>query len=292
MHDEKRTWIEIITFLGLTLVLSSIFWVMIIAKGGLGAAGSGAIFGLMWCPGIAGLITRLAFRRNLRGLGWGWGATRYQGLSYSLPFLYALVAYAVVWLVDLGDFYNQQTLRSVADQVENRFGIVSSSDLMTLGIYVVLVATYVVGKGCLYALGEEIGWRGLLVPKLAEVTTLSKTAWLSGIIWAVWHYPLILLVDYRGAGPVWYSLLCFTLLCVTTSFCYAWLRLRSNSLWTAVLMHATHNAFIQSFFDPITEPTRYTEYAIGEFGIAVPAVVGVFAYLFWRRRGELPRAAS
>ena len=70
-------WREIITFLFLTLGLSPIFYYKIIAAGYLEAAGAVLILGLMWCPGVAALITRFAFQRNLRGLGWGLGKPRY-----------------------------------------------------------------------------------------------------------------------------------------------------------------------------------------------------------------------
>ena len=127
------------------------------------------------------------------------------------------------------------------------------------------------------------------VPKLAEMTSYTKTSWISGLVWALWHWPLILLADYHGPS-VAFSLIAFTALMVASSFVYAWLRLKSGSLWTAVILHGSHNAFIQSFFDRITTPTDFTEYLVGEFGLVIVAAVSVTAWLCWRRRGEVQQS--
>lgn len=74
---------------------------------------------------------------------------------------------------------------------------------------------------------------------------------------------------------------------VSISFIFAWMRLKSGSLWTGVLLHASHNLFIQQFFDPLTTNTGRTPYVIGEFGAALALVSIAFALYFWGRRGEL-----
>jgi len=69
---------------------------------------------------------------------------------------------------------------------------------------------------------------------------------------------------------------------------FAWLRLKSGSLWTGVLMHASHNLFIQSVFGPLTTDTGLTKYITGEFGLALALISLVIAYIFWKKRTELP----
>ena len=71
------------------------------------------------------------------------------------------------------------------------------------------------------------------------------------------------------------------------SFVFAWMRLKSGSLWTGVLLHASHNLFIQDFFDRITTDTGKTKYVIGEFGAGLAIVCIFFAAYFWTRRGEV-----
>ena len=74
---------------------------------------------------------------------------------------------------------------------------------------------------------------------------------------------------------------------VAVSFAYAWFRLKSGSLWTAMFLHASHNFWVQGVFDPITTNTGFTKYWIGEFGATLAFVTVVVAWLFWRRRNQL-----
>jgi len=74
---------------------------------------------------------------------------------------------------------------------------------------------------------------------------------------------------------------------ISISFVFTWYRMKSGSLWTGVLLHASHNLFIQSFFTPLTRDTGNTKYYIDEFGIVLPVVCLCFAVWFWRKRSEL-----
>jgi membrane protease YdiL (CAAX protease family) len=289
MDSRNRSGQELLTFLVLTFGLSSIFYYSIISAGSLELAGAGAILGLMWCPAAGALVTRLLFHHSLRGLGWGLGKPRFLLASYLVPSLYALVAYGLVWIAARGALFDASATEQIAERLSTRWGWSFGSDLATLSVFFLLVATRGVFFNVVFALGEEIGWRGLLVPRLAEITSFTNTSWISGLVWGIWHWPLILLADFHGPS-VAFSLIIFTLLTVAMSFIYAWLRLRSGSLWTAVLLHGSHNAFIQGFFDRVATQTHYSEYLTGEFGLVTVAVVSVVAWLFWRRRGEVQQA--
>lgn len=275
----------IVLYLALTLTFSSVFYYLILSAGSLGARGGTYVLGLMWSPGVAALLTRLLRQRNLRGMGWGWGRTRYQVQSYLLPIAYAAVVYLPVWLLGLGQF-NPAFLQLVAQ----KYGWQGMSETGILVALFLFAGSVGVAGSCLSALGEEIGWRGFLVPELAKITSFTRTALLSGAIWSLWHYPVILFADYRSRTPVWYSLVCFTVMVFGISFLFAWLRLRSGSVWTGMLLHASHNLFIQGVFDPLTKDTGITAYLIGEFGAGL-ALVGAFVgFYYWRKRSELPSA--
>jgi hypothetical protein len=76
---------------------------------------------------------------------------------------------------------------------------------------------------------------------------------------------------------------------IAASFVFAWLRLKSGSLWTAVILHASHNLFIQEIFDPLTKDRGITKYLTTEFGVGLALAYTLAAWYFWRRRGELPQ---
>lgn len=263
----SKTGKEITTFLVLTLVFSSGPYYLIISAGSLGTGGGWYPILLMWCPGLAALLTCATFNKSVRGLGWGWGGTRFQVSAYLLPIAYALVAYGAVWILGFGGIDESFTRNWLP--------------WLAIGTLIGLFA----------ALGEEIGWRGFLVERLASMTSFTNVALISGGIWAIWHMPLILFADYNAGAPGWYSVLCFTVMVVGTSFAYAWIRLKSGSVWTAMFLHASHNFWIQGVFDPLTTDREITNYLIGEFGAALAIVSVVVAYLFWQQRKQLPGAS-
>jgi hypothetical protein len=69
---------------------------------------------------------------------------------------------------------------------------------------------------------------------------------------------------------------------IASSVFSAWPRLRSGSQWPAVLLHASHNAFIQNFFDPLTASTGPTPYVTTEFGVGLALAWVVVAVWMWR----------
>lgn len=90
------------------------------------------------------------------------------------------------------------------------------------------------------AFGEELGWRGFLVPALRRFGTWASLL-VSGVIWGVWHAPIILLGYNFGRTDV-SGVLLMTGGCVVLGVLFGWLRLRSASIWPAVFAHGAFNA--------------------------------------------------
>lgn len=264
-------------FLFLALVFSSLSYVPIIRAGTANVQGGLFVLTMMWSPGLAAILTQLIATRSLHGLGWRLGPARWLGIAYILPIVYALPVYAFTWLTGLGSLLNPYFFSPLTRQF-------ASPDLPTaLTVFVLIKATKGVAETLIFSLGEEIGWRGLFVPELAKVTSFAKTALVSGIVWAAWHMPGIFLADLNSAGtPDLYAAAMFAVMIIAISFPFAWLRLKSGSLWTAVLLHTTHNIFIQGVFDRLTGNTGITPYLTGEFGVGLAITTVVVAYVFWR----------
>ena len=80
-------------------------------------------------------------------------------MSWYIPLLYAAIAYAIVWLSGLGGFPNHEFMQTLVA----RMGV-SSSPVVSTVIYVLLMGSFGLVGSLARALGEEIGWRGFLVP--------------------------------------------------------------------------------------------------------------------------------
>lgn len=271
---------QVLTYLVLAFALSSFFYVPMIQSGRMSQL---LIFGLMWSPGVAALVTRLVYQRNLRGIGWGWGKTRYQGVAYILPVVVALPVYGLVWATGLGGVSTGRLTGLVTEEIGRE---------ISFPAMLLLLATMGVLMSCLSALGEEIGWRGLLVPELARLTSFRNTTLISGAIWAAYHYPLILFSNYNSGAPKWFVMLCFTWMVLMLSVVFNWLRLKSGSVWTAVILHGSHNLFIQQVFDTLTNDQGPTEYLTTEFGFGLALAYTGVAWICWRRSGEVERASA
>jgi membrane protease YdiL (CAAX protease family) len=95
------------------------------------------------------------------------------------------------------------------------------------------------------AFGEELGWRGMLYPTLAERMSERSAALASGVVWGLWHAPAIAMGHNYGMGyegfPIT-GILTMTLLCTAMSCWLSLLRTRSGSVWPCALAHGAFNA--------------------------------------------------
>lgn len=262
----------ILMFLGITLALSAILYIPIIGMG-MGTQGLLSL-GIMWCPGLAAIITSLVCYKSLKGLGWRWGKTRWQLLSYFLPFGYAGIVYGLIWILGLGGL-----------------DLAALSSMGTVQGVMRLLVLATLGSG-ITALGEEIGWRGFLVPELAKHLDWIRVSIYSGIIWILWHTPLILFSDYHSNTPMWFGWLCFAVMVMGLNVAYTWLRLKSDSLWTAVLLHGAHNFIIQILLDPLTINTGKTYYFTTEFGIGLALAGVITGLIFWKLGDPLKKKTA
>lgn len=270
---KKKIW----TYLGILMALSCVFYWVILRAGGINANGGLYVLGLMWCPGVAGMLTQLIYEHSLRGLGWKPGRFKYLALAYALPLGYCLISYGITWASGLGKFPNTELLQ----QISEGYGIPITNTTGLLGIYVGLTATIGLISGLISGLGEEIGWRGLFVPELAKLFSYRTTVLISGAVWTLWHLPMIVFGGYTNPDlPVWYAVLMFTIMVMGINFAFGWLRLKSGSLWPAAVLHASHNLFVQAIFTPLTIQLAITPYIIDEFGAGLAVLGLVVAFLF------------
>lgn len=274
---------EIVVFLLLTFGLSIIPEIISFhSSAGLGAGT--LVDALMWCPALAAFATARLFKIDIATFGWNWRPVKFEWLAYLLPLFYALPVYVIAWLL----FKDTFAYDAFAKAKSVLWGfpawpnasalLLSLPALVTIGILTSLVS----------ALGEEIGWRGFLLPRLTTRFGFTLGCLVSGLIWALWHYPAIIGGGYDVGTNKIYEMVCFTAMIVASSFMFGWLRLKSQSLWPCAILHASHNQFIQDIFDPMTASKGHVLYFTTEFGIGLVVTTAIAAIWLWTRRSELP----
>ena len=286
ISDQRSSRQQVAVYLLLVFAFSAVFYSLILRAHTLSAGAGLYVSGIMWCPALAAILALKLSGRKLSELGWHWPQTKFALQSWFVPLLYALITYAIVWVSGLGSFPNREFM----GQLATRMGLHTSPTFSTI-VYVLLAGSFGLVASLARALGEEIGWRGFLVPELFKTFGFTSTALISGGVWSCWHYPVLIWGDYNAGTPTWYGLTCFTVMVLSISFVFAWMRLQSGSLWTGALLHASHNLYIQAIFTPMTRNTGKTAWYIDEFGAVLPLVALGFAIYFWRKRNELNPAA-
>src|SRR5437868_5519515 len=104
--------------------------------------------------------------------------------------------------------------------------------------------------------------------------TFSKVALISGVIWGAYHLLIIVLGTYHNnspnALPLAGQLVMFFTGIISASVIIAYLRLKSGSLWSAAVFHASHNLFIQRIFNPLTIEYPNSAKYVDELGLVLP----------------------
>lgn len=143
------------------------------------------------------------------------------------------------------------------------------------------------------AFGEEIGWRGFLVPALRRYGTWPALL-ISGVVWGLWHAPIILLGYNFGRTDVT-GVLLMTAGCVAWGVLFGWLRLRSGSVWPAVFAHGALNAAAGLpliLYAAGTRPDPALALSLGASGWIVCALVVVALMLTGQFRRQPDLAAA
>ena len=199
---------------------------------------------LMWIPALAATVSNcVSFREKVEDFsvkklfamgGFRKCKLRYILLGCLLPLVYLMIPYMVYWRLYPENFaYHGVRVMLVLKDI----------------LPVLVIGTFL---SLLSALGEEIGWRGFMVPALYERLGLNKTLLISSLFWCCWHLPLLIGGDYMPGTPLWYQLPAFVLCIFPVGMMAGLLTLESGSVWPAAFLHAAHNNYDQAVFGLIT----------------------------------------
>jgi len=142
-------------------------------------------------------------------------------------------------------------------------------------------------------LGEEIGWRGYLLFRVAELTSGRRAALVTGAFHAIYHLPLLLLTTtYQSAGNRWIVVPMVMVTLTLAGVWYGWLRLWSGSIWPVSLSHSAFDNLMETVAGvAVTTSPATMAYVTTETGVATMIIMVVVAgYLLTRRAADFAKA--
>ena len=222
-----------------------------------GEAGAGLAPLAMTFPLIAALIVKFIFFRKQKVLGLGLGKPAYYFFAILIPTLYIGLSYILYWLFAPGSFVG---IGALTDAILNAVNINNAPAAITIAIILSLLMNLI------FCFGEEAGWRGLMYPLMHTMWGRNKALLISGGIWAVWHMAPLAAGLYMAGAPVYYQIPMFTIHIIAISVGMSWLRMKSGSVWPAVIWHALHNLYDQAIFRTMTAAGN-SSYFISETGV-------------------------
>jgi membrane protease YdiL (CAAX protease family) len=160
----------------------------------------------------------------------------------------------------------------------------------TLNLLVGLVVVTVI------IMGEEIGWRGFVLPRVQELTDKRRAAVVTGFMHGLFHLPLICIATtYDTGGSRWIAAPCAVVTITAGGVFYAWLRDRSGSIWPVAVAHnAVNTVFDIGASLVVASSPASLAYVAGETGFAtLGACVAMAVVVLMRAKvWQTPEAAA
>jgi membrane protease YdiL (CAAX protease family) len=231
----------------------------------------------MFTPTMATLIMLLVVtREGYSKEGWKSLGLHRLGLNvlwiaFGVTLLITVAATAIVWATPLASFVIPEG-GIVATVIDFLFKVV----MFTLT----------------FTLGEEIGWRGYLLPKLLSLGR-TPALLLVGLIWAPWHLVLFFLTPFFPMGNVLIFVPLFVGTIVAASFFFGYLRLYTGSVWPASIGHSVHNAAWDTLgaLTATSSPVLVNLYLVGDNGILILVATALGAiWVGYMLRGGMNKA--
>jgi len=239
------------------------------------------ILPLMFAPGLASILTRLVRREGYADVSFRRRRMKIGNtllFAFGFPLVVGTLAYGCAFLSGLSRFEPPS------------FPLAAGSPLARFAAGLALAGTLGFLLSFFTSTGEEVGWRGYLLPRMIAAR-LPQPILVTSLIWGAWHLPVLFAGVYAVGPSLWISALGLMVATVAVGAILAWLRLGTGSIWPCILTHAAWNGLINAGFT-LSVQDHAENMWVGETGIIVVLTLVIAALLLRNRlKPEQPLSA-
>lgn len=257
-------------FLALTFILTWSVFLGLWLNGGLqNPLVSYILPGCMLIPAISAVITTFVTKEKLKDL---WikpnfkGHIRYYLIAWLLPAFLIIFGGIIYYLVFPSNYDSNMTF--MVSQLKKQYvslkvSVPSDATIKMMLFSEVGIALFLSPiLNFIPCLGEELGWRGYLLPNFCKKYSALTAVLFTGVIWGVWHAPLIAMGYNYGLGypsAPFGGILAMIFFCVLAGSLFGYLAIKVNSCIPTVIGHGMINGFasVPTMFLAISNPNIF-----------------------------------
>lgn len=248
MNQEKSAAKKrLILFVTLIIVLAWIVFLLIPLCGLTYGSGLSVVIlaAAMFVPALCNILTRLITKEGFKNM---YLRPHFKGhikqylLVYFGPTALLFLSGALYFLIFPGTFDPKLTVLKELVASSGKQGLSAINLLLIQGLTIAVIGPIV---NIIPTLGEELGWRGYLLPKLREFFSDRAALVITGVIWGIWHLPVIVMGHNYGtgyAGYPWLGILAMIVFCVALGVIEGYMSIKLDSVIPAAMIHSTVNA--------------------------------------------------
>ena len=238
---------------------------------------SGVLAVSMFAPFFAVLLAKYP----LKGMGW---VPKFKGnigrmvLAWLGPLLFTILG-AIVYFVMFPERFDLTGAYFAIALGEEGLAQIEAQGLTVQQLLLIQIASvplYAPFMNMFFALGEEVGWRGMLYPQLKSFFGKTKGRIIGGVIWGVWHWPVMLLAGYEYGkeypGAPILGLVTFCVFCIVGGTLLDVLYEKTECIWVPSLGHGAINA-TASLAIYLTKPEYIDQMIFGPSPIGIVGMV-------------------
>jgi len=201
------------------------------------------------------------------------GDLKLSPIAYIYPLVSILIAAVIMNMLGFHIDWELAYLKEKLAQYSLSLGL-TPDEVVEMLIMNSIIAPFF---NMIFAVGEEVGWRGYLLSKFMEKNSIETSLIFVGIIWALWHAPLIIFIGYNYPSLRIYGLFLFIPFCISHGIILAWLRIKSGGILLPALGHGAVNAFgwLGAYLYPNNDLLNLL---VGIPGIIVSSILATIAY--------------